>query len=388
MMLLNPRLPWPVAGVPGVGQRGDRVAPGLRGQVGADLGDDPVLRRRAVVGEPEPQVVVAAGAAQRLRGGNRGVEDRYAGAVRAGSVGEVQPGPADAQPHGGAAGGPHAERAASRDGVAGGLAVGDVGERLTRPGQRAGHQQHGVDRRGGQAAAVDHDVLGAAGRRRGGDVAEVGADRGDARQPAERAELGGGQAGDTGGDRDLVEAPLLHLAVHRRVQQAGHGEEAQAGDGDGQRASGQQGPGAVPGQVGPGLPVQGVHGPASCRCVIRPSRTDTMRWASRASAVVVGDVHDRGALLVQVLEQLEHVHGHAGIEVAGELVAQQDRRLAGHRPGDRDPLLLPAGQLQRQPAAAVGEPDGGEVAVWRRPCARGRCRSGPGPAAARRSPPR
>jgi hypothetical protein len=36
-----------------------------------------------------------------------------------------------------------------------------------------------------------------------------------------------------------------------------------------------------------------------------------------------------------------------GVELTGGLVGQQDLRAARQRPGDRDPLLLPAGQLTR-----------------------------------------
>src|SRR5262249_27221473 len=78
-------------------------------------------------------------------------------------------------------------------------------------------------------------------------------------------------------------------------------------------------------------------------------------------SLVMRDVHHCGPVFVQVLQQPEHVPGYAGVEVAGGLVAEQDWRPAGHRPGDRDALLLPARQLQRQPAAPVAEPDRGQV---------------------------
>ena len=76
-----------------------------------------------------------------------------------------------------------------------------------------------------------------------------------------------------------------------------------------------------------------------------------------------------------------------GVEVAGGLVGQQQRRLADQRPGDRDPLLLTAGQLAG-PVARAGARDRPTPAPPRparaaRPAVpRGR------PAAARRCPAR
>ena len=45
------------------------------------------------------------------------------------------------------------------------------------------------------------------------------------------------------------------------------------------------------------------------------------------------------------------------VEVAGRLVGQQQRRLADHRPGDRHPLPLAAGQLVRPVVEPVAQPD-------------------------------
>ena len=86
----------------------------------------------------------------------------------------------------------------------------------------------------------------------------------------------------------------------------------------------------------------------------QPSRGDDA-VADRHRAVraggeiaVVGDVEDRRALGVEPLQQVEHLGRGAGVEVAGRLVADQQRRVVGQRAGDRDPLLLAAGQLRRQ----------------------------------------
>jgi hypothetical protein len=46
-----------------------------------------------------------------------------------------------------------------------------------------------------------------------------------------------------------------------------------------------------------------------------------------------------------------------GVELAGGLVRQQHLRAAGQRPGDRDPLLLAAGELARPLPGVIGETD-------------------------------
>ena len=48
----------------------------------------------------------------------------------------------------------------------------------------------------------------------------------------------------------------------------------------------------------------------------------------------------------------------AGIEVAGRLVTEDDRRAAGKCPGDGDPLLLTARQFARAMAESMGETNG------------------------------
>ncbi len=60
--------------------------------------------------------------------------------------------------------------------------------------------------------------------------------------------------------------------------------------------------------------------------------------------VVGGDEH-RGAGAVDPVEQPHDVDRGLGIEVAGRLVGEQQRRVVDERPRDRDALLLPAGEL-------------------------------------------
>ena len=60
-----------------------------------------------------------------------------------------------------------------------------------------------------------------------------------------------------------------------------------------------------------------------------------------------------------------------GVEVRRRLVEQQHVRAERQRPGDRQPLLLPAGERGGGMIAAVGEPDGGERGLDPRPDLRG-----------------
>ena len=70
-----------------------------------------------------------------------------------------------------------------------------------------------------------------------------------------------------------------------------------------------------------------------------------------AQSQVVGDDHQRLALVHQLLKQGEHLVGGGRIQVAGRLVAHQQGWIVGQGAGDGRPLLLPAaegiGQLVR-----------------------------------------
>src|SRR6478609_4633973 len=52
---------------------------------------------------------------------------------------------------------------------------------------------------------------------------------------------------------------------------------------------------------------------------------------------------------------VQHLVHHLGVERAGRFVEQHDLRPHGQRPGDRHPLLLPAGQLRRQLVLLFGD---------------------------------
>ena len=54
---------------------------------------------------------------------------------------------------------------------------------------------------------------------------------------------------------------------------------------------------------------------------------------------------------MQLAQQLHHRFAVLRVEVAGRLVGEQDRRVAGHRPRHRDALLLAARELRRDGAS-------------------------------------
>ena len=80
--------------------------------------------------------------------------------------------------------------------------------------------------------------------------------------------------------------------------------------------------------------------------------------------VMRGD-DDRGAELVEPVEQVEQARGHVRIDVTRGLVRHQQVRPADHRAGDRDALLLAARQRRRPRVRAFGEADPGEHLLHR-----------------------
>jgi hypothetical protein len=74
---------------------------------------------------------------------------------------------------------------------------------------------------------------------------------------------------------------------------------------------------------------------------------------------LVRDHHDGdAALLVELGEQEHDLALLRGVEVAGGLVGEDERRLGDDGAGDRDALLLSAGELARGVVLAAGEADG------------------------------
>src|SRR5690606_40346945 len=98
-------------------------------------------------------------------------------------------------------------------------------------------------------------------------------------------------------------------------------------------------------------------GLAACRlqrrtsgCALFELTLVQVKHAPRALGCVriVRDHDDRLALLfVQRLQQLEDLIARLAVQVAGRLVAQQDRRVGDDGARDADTLLLAAGQLAR-----------------------------------------
>ena len=66
-------------------------------------------------------------------------------------------------------------------------------------------------------------------------------------------------------------------------------------------------------------------------------------------------MQDRLAAGVQAAEQLEHLVAALGVERAGRLVGEQQRRLVGERAGDREPLPLAAREHAGRVLRLVGE---------------------------------
>ena len=68
------------------------------------------------------------------------------------------------------------------------------------------------------------------------------------------------------------------------------------------------------------------------------------------------------AVLVEALQQIEHLPRGTGVEVARRLIADQQRWIGRQRSRDRNALLLPTRQLLRQAIPLVPEPNQIEVA--------------------------
>jgi len=67
--------------------------------------------------------------------------------------------------------------------------------------------------------------------------------------------------------------------------------------------------------------------------------------------------HDQGSASagMEVDQQIENSRTRHGVQVAGRLVGEEQRRVDDQRPRNRDPLLLTTGQLRRQRITAVAQ---------------------------------
>ena len=79
--------------------------------------------------------------------------------------------------------------------------------------------------------------------------------------------------------------------------------------------------------------------------------------AALGDARVVGDDHDRLAARVHLVEDLQDLEARLGVEVAGRLVGQDQRRAVHDRARDGGALALAARQLGRPVLRALGEAD-------------------------------
>ena len=70
----------------------------------------------------------------------------------------------------------------------------------------------------------------------------------------------------------------------------------------------------------------------------------------------MGDHEDRGAVGIELFQQLEHARAGGAVEVPRGLIGEHDRWSTHERPGDRDPLALAAGELARPEARTLSEP--------------------------------
>ena len=81
-----------------------------------------------------------------------------------------------------------------------------------------------------------------------------------------------------------------------------------------------------------------------------------LRFGQRRQRRVVRHQHQgRLARMIDGQQQIHDVPAVGAVEIAGRLVGEQDRRIVGQRAGNRDPLLLAAGELRRIVMPAAGQ---------------------------------
>ena len=165
-----------------------------------------------------------------------------------------------------------------------------------------------------------------------------------------------------------VEAGAHAVGEHERADDERHAEDDGDGDGDqaadaGADAAARQEEGGVgthrrlSRSASPGRARRPAVG-ASISSTMRPSLRNTTRSAYDAALGIVGDHHDRLAVLAHgPAHEVEDLGAGPRVEVAGRLVGEDDVGAGVEGPGDGDALLLAAGQLARAVAQTIGEPD-------------------------------
>ena len=103
------------------------------------------------------------------------------------------------------------------------------------------------------------------------------------------------------------------------------------------------------------------RGRSRCRTPILPAGPDLTVFQVQDAVGQVDEVRvvggDQGGYPLGLHDDPQQAHdllGRLGVELAGRLVRQQDVGAPGQGPGDRDPLLLAAGQFRRAAAARAG----------------------------------
>ena len=163
--------------------------------------------------------------------------------------------------------------------------------------------------------------------------------------------------------RGRPEHPDPSRAVRHRGEPVHHPDELR----DERRSPGRRRsrPAARPARAGP----RRMHG-------------DPVRDRQRLVLVVRHEQGGDAELLLQPADLVAQLHPHLGVERGQRLVEQQHRGGQGQRPGERDPLLLAAGELVRVPLALVGRARRGRAT--RRPAPRRSAAGAPCACAARR----
>ena len=87
--------------------------------------------------------------------------------------------------------------------------------------------------------------------------------------------------------------------------------------------------------------------------------------------LVVRDQEDRLAAAHEILEHCKHCLRRRGIQAARRFVGDQDGRIVCHGTGNRQPLLLTAGERSRHLACMVGNLHASSSSIARLDCSRG-----------------
>ena len=88
-----------------------------------------------------------------------------------------------------------------------------------------------------------------------------------------------------------------------------------------------------------------------------PHHGDPVRHRQGLFLVVRDEQGGDAEFLLKAADLLAQGEPHLGVQRRQRFVEQQDPRAQGERAGERDALLLAAGELVREPLALVGEPD-------------------------------